>query len=74
MVVVLTVAGTLVSLAAIWGLYLNFNAWRLLQANVHALNESSEYLEALARQQAQALQMMGEGDEEEDSGGFGVNQ
>lgn len=73
MVVVLTVAGTLVSLAAIWWLYLNFNAWRILQANIHALNESSEYLEALARQQAQALAMAGVEDDE-DGGGFGVNQ
>jgi hypothetical protein len=73
MVVVLTVAGTLLSLAAIWFLYLNFNMWRITQSNIHILNECSEVLEALAQQQAQAIKLMGEESDEEDPN-FGVNQ
>lgn len=72
MVILLTIAGTLLSLAGCFGLYLSINAWRLIQVNIQALNESSEYLAALAQQQAMALRMSGASEEDEEAT-FGIN-
>ena len=73
MVILLTIAGTLTLLAAVWALYNNFRAWRLLEAVSGLLQESIPVVEAFCQQQAMLAQR-NEGMEEEDEAGFGVNQ
>ena len=74
MVILLTIAGTLTILAAVWALYNNFRAWRLLEAVSGLLQESMPIVEAFYQQQREAMKMMGGEPDEDDEPGFGVNQ
>jgi hypothetical protein len=73
MVVLLSVAGTLLILAGLFALKLCFSAWRNLAVSTQVIEEAVPILEAFYQQQAEALKAMGMDDESEE-GGFGLNQ
>lgn len=72
MVVLFTIAGTLLVLAGFLGLKFCYQAWRHLQASTEVLCEASQIIDAFIQQNKQAMAMM-QGEEDED-GNFGVNQ
>ena len=73
MVVVLSIAGTLLTLAGLFALKLCFSAWRNLAVSSQVIEEAVPILEAFYQQQAEALKVMGM-DEESEEEKFGVNQ
>lgn len=73
MVILLTIAGTLLTIAGLFGLKLCYIMYKNLLMNTQVVQECHEIVEAFYQQQQQAMQMMGMEPEEENAS-FGLNQ
>jgi len=73
MVILLTIAGTLLTLSGLILLKLCYTMYHNLKINSQIVENCHEILEAFYQQQEKAMRMMGQEPEEEGEG-FGLNQ
>ena len=73
MVVLFSIAGTLLTLAGLLSLKLVYAMYHNMKISAEIISNCNELLESLYQQQDQALRMMGE-EEDGPSGSFGLNQ